>query len=202
MKIETYVSPLFGCNAYFFEFGGKLILIDAPLNIVAHLKSQNCKPNILLLTHQHVDHVIEAAAIAEMGAEVYAFGSQNTDWTLEFLARESELKLAPFPVTTSLAGKTHFSPVNGLELTLFHIPGHSPDSLVFYREESKTLFSGDTLFQQSIGRTDFPNGNHEQLLQGIRNQLFSLPNDVSVFPGHGEPTEIGIEKATNPFLAF
>jgi glyoxylase-like metal-dependent hydrolase (beta-lactamase superfamily II) len=79
-------------------------------------------------------------------------------------------------------------------------PGHSPASICFYNEASKILIGGDVLFYRSIGRTDLPGGNHDQLLESIRTRLFVLPDDVVVFPGHGMETHIGFEKANNPFL--
>src|SRR5690606_4876405 len=80
------------------------------------------------------------------------------------------------------------------------VPGHAPGHLVFYHPESKTCIVGDTLFQGSIGRTDLPGGDHEALLQAIKSQLFALPDDVKVYPGHGPLTSIGYEKTNNPFV--
>ncbi len=87
-------------------------------------------------------------------------------------------------------------------LTAYQTPGHSPDSICFYLEntEGGILFSGDTLFRGSVGRTDLPGGNGRVLLQSIRTQLWRLPEETAVYPGHGEPTTIGYEKTHNPFI--
>lgn len=85
-------------------------------------------------------------------------------------------------------------------LSVISLPGHSPGSLVFYSPDSRCLFSGDTLVKGSIGRTDLPGGDHDLLTAGIRNKLFSLPDDTAVYPGHYERTTIGAEKENNPFL--
>jgi glyoxylase-like metal-dependent hydrolase (beta-lactamase superfamily II) len=79
-------------------------------------------------------------------------------------------------------------------------PGHSPGSICFYSEKQNFIIGGDVLFKESIGRTDLPGGNYETLLTSIREQLFVLPDDVVVYPGHGVPTTIGHEKKYNPFL--
>jgi glyoxylase-like metal-dependent hydrolase (beta-lactamase superfamily II) len=86
------------------------------------------------------------------------------------------------------------------ELTVLLTPGHSPGSVSFYCPGQRFIIGGDVLFYQSIGRTDFPGGNHATLLQSIREKLFVLPDEVRVFPGHGPDTTIGFEKRNNPFL--
>ena len=83
---------------------------------------------------------------------------------------------------------------------MIHTPGHSQGCVCFYLYEEGILFSGDTLFQHSIGRTDLPGGNYEQLIESIRSRLLVLHDDVQVLPGHGEFTTIGAERTLNPFL--
>jgi len=88
----------------------------------------------------------------------------------------------------------------GITLEVRHVPGHAPGHMVFIHHESKNVLCGDTLFQGSIGRTDLPGGNHEQLLQNIYEQLFSLPDDYALLSGHGSATSVGEERAHNPFF--
>ena len=90
---------------------------------------------------------------------------------------------------------------SGLSIQVHHVPGHSPDSICFYLEDAEALFGGDVLFQMSVGRTDFPNGDMNLLVDGIRNKIFPLNDRVTVFPGHGPETSIGFEKSNNPFLS-
>jgi len=85
-------------------------------------------------------------------------------------------------------------------LEILFLPGHSPGSVGFYSREGGFLIGGDVLFRESIGRTDLPGGDHATLLQSIREQLWPLPDETIVYPGHGEPTTIGHERAHNPFL--
>jgi glyoxylase-like metal-dependent hydrolase (beta-lactamase superfamily II) len=86
------------------------------------------------------------------------------------------------------------------ELEIFHVPGHSPGSLAYYARKERLIFTGDVLFHSSIGRTDLPKGNYEQLVNSINLKLFKLPNETVVFPGHGLSTTIGYEKENNPYL--
>ena len=86
------------------------------------------------------------------------------------------------------------------ELSVIHIPGHSPGGLAFYCAEEKTLFSGDSLFQYSIGRTDLPGGDYRTLIENLTNKVLTLPQDVVVYPGHGGTTTIGNEIQSNPYL--
>jgi glyoxylase-like metal-dependent hydrolase (beta-lactamase superfamily II) len=86
------------------------------------------------------------------------------------------------------------------ELEVLFTPGHSPGSICFYCRKQNFVIGGDVLFKMSIGRTDLPGGNHQTLLNSIREKLFVLPDETIVYPGHGEPTTVGFEKKHNPFL--
>mgnify|MGYP001783160597 FL=1 len=88
---------------------------------------------------------------------------------------------------------------NGV-LHVIHVPGHSPGHIALYDKEDGFIIGGDILFQGSVGRTDLPGGNHNQLIEGIRKRLMTLPDDTIVYPGHGNETTIGLERAHNPFL--
>jgi len=156
----------------------------------------------LLNTHCHLDHV---------------FGNQfvATTWDLPLHLHEKEqpvLALAPamglqwgMPFE-NYRGPLHFLvpgqtiELDGDRLEILFLPGHSPGSVGFYYPEGAFLIGGDVLFRGSIGRTDLPGGDHAALLRSIRDQLWPLPDETVVYPGHGEPTTIGWEKKHNPFL--
>jgi len=89
----------------------------------------------------------------------------------------------------------------GIQLRVFHTPGHTPGGICLYCEKDNIIFVGDTLFAGSVGRTDFPGGNTKKLIQSIRQKLLTLPDDTIVYPGHGPETTIGREKTDNPFLS-
>jgi glyoxylase-like metal-dependent hydrolase (beta-lactamase superfamily II) len=156
----------------------------------------------LLNTHCHLDHIFGNKWIHEKyGLELFlhpeeekilAFGPQsgimwglpfeNYQGPLHFLNEGDEVRLGNDILKVILA------------------PGHSPGSICFYSEEQKFVIGGDVLFRESIGRTDLPLGDHQTLLNSIKNELFILPDEVEVYPGHGPSTTIGWEKAHNPFL--
>ena len=166
------------------------------------IKDNNLNPVLLLNTHCHYDHV---------------FGNKFVfdNWGLKPQFHQGELsvlqaipgyvpqmglhyELSPEPeVFLAETGTVSFG--NSV-LELIFAPGHSPAHLCFYAREDNFLIGGDVLFYNSIGRTDLPGGNHAQLISNIKNNLFILPDDCEVYPGHGPATTIGFEKLHNPFL--
>jgi glyoxylase-like metal-dependent hydrolase (beta-lactamase superfamily II) len=111
----------------------------------------------------------------------------------------SSFEVPAFDVDDLLEGKDMLEAADET-WRLYHVPGHSPDSVCFHLEREKLLFGGDVLFFNGIGRTDFPGSSTQQLLSGIETKLFALPNTTRVFPGHGDDTTIGRERMKNPFL--
>ena len=89
--------------------------------------------------------------------------------------------------------------VAGMAFKVIHTPGHTGGSCCFYQEEEKILFSGDTIFMESVGRTDFPTGSAKQLIDSVRNKVLVLPSDVQIYPGHGPETSVAYEAANNPY---
>jgi hydroxyacylglutathione hydrolase len=166
------------------------------------LKEKGLTLKYLLNTHCHLDHV---------------FGNRfvHETWGLELYCHEKEQPVLAYAPTSGLMwnlpfdnydGPLHFlAPGDKItldedELNILFTPGHSPGSISFYAPKEGFVISGDVLFQESIGRTDLPGGHHETLLQSIRTQLFTLPDETVVYSGHGEPTTIGHEKKYNPYL--
>jgi hydroxyacylglutathione hydrolase len=177
--------------------------VDAPLEMEKWLENQGIEPVAVLVTHQHFDHVQAVAALAERWAcPVYSWRAFSRDLTLERLAGRGEIALFHVPefgVTQLLEGQKSFS-LLGMDWQLFHVPGHSPDSVCFYQPELGLLFGGDVLMAGGIGRCDFPGGSMEQLLTGITQKLLPLPGLTRVLPGHGPETTINEERETNPYL--
>lgn len=177
---------------------------EAPrLMAIAEKKELNLKQ--VWLTHGHIDHVGGALAFKQRYPRIELIGPQKEDqWWLERLPMQSQwFGFSP----AALA----FEPDRWLQhqdllyigqetLEVRHCPGHTPGHVVFYSSSAKQVFVGDVLFAGSIGRTDFPQGDHEQLLESIRTHLWSLPDDTRVMPGHGPETSIGRERQTNPYL--
>ena len=154
----------------------------------------------ILLTHAHFDHIGAVQPVREAlnvpvylhpdGLELYTLGVQSAArWNLPFVQPDA-------PEHGIVAGQVFMA--GGLTLTARDLPGHAPGHVVFVGEGFVVV--GDTLFQGSVGRTDLPGGDHEQLRAGIRRELLSLPGDTAIYPGHGGPSTVGQERDTNPFL--
>jgi len=203
LEVETYTGGIVETNAYLARFPGGTLLVDAPQGVSHWLKSKKVKVDALLLTHQHFDHVLDAAEVkAENRCPIYAWSDFDRDLTLEnfFGAMVgSSFSVPEFKVDHLLAGQSHLDVV-GCTWQLFHIPGHSQDSVCFWQKESNVLWSGDVIFRGSLGRTDFPGGSFKQLVTGIQQKLWPLPEGTQVYPGHGTPTTLGLERRENPFL--
>ncbi len=156
----------------------------------------------LVNTHCHLDHVFGNKWVSETyGVELFLH--RNEEKVLAFAPQSGQMWGLPFD---NYPGPLHFIQENseiqlGTDvLKVFLTPGHSPGSLCFYCEKQGFVIGGDVLFRESIGRTDLPLGDHQTLLKSIREQLFTLPDDIVVYPGHGPSTTIGWEKKHNPFL--
>lgn len=170
--------------------------------ITSFIESENIKPVKILLTHGHFDHIYGVRAYVEMyGIPVYM--SDADKFSLENSAKYAEKFGLPAPEadfeTTNISegdtvsfGETSFS--------VIETPGHTPGGVCFYCEKEKVLFSGDTLFAGSIGRTDGPGGDYDKLIVGIMDKIMGLDGDVDVLPGHGHSTTIADERTSNPFL--
>ena len=203
-QISTFTGGIAATNGHLLSLPGGTVLIDAPDGIAGWLKKQNLRVDVLFLTHQHFDHVLDAAQIkAEHGCQIYAFAPFSRDLTLERLygaVTGSAFSVPEFEVDQVLEGQDTLEAI-GETWRLYHVPGHSPDSVCFHLEAQHLLFGGDVLFLDGVGRTDFPGGSTEQLLSGIKSKLFTLPAATRVFPGHGDDTTIGREHMDNPFFA-
>lgn len=201
MKITTYTGGFVQTNAYLIETPDGNLLIDAPAGVTAWLASRGTRVDHVLLTHQHYDHVEDAAAIRATGAKLHAFAPYSKDLTLEAPARGWGLPIAvkPYEIDRLIDVATPLR-LAGKTIDLAHVPGHSTDSVTFHFPHENALFAGDTIFAGSIGRTDLPGGDTRQLLTGIDRHLLTLPPETRVFPGHGPDTTIGREANSNPFL--
>jgi hydroxyacylglutathione hydrolase len=182
---------------------GGVFWVDAPEGVAKWLASRGVHVDALLLTHQHFDHVMDAAAVKEQhGCPIHAWAAFSRELTLERLfgaVSGLSISVPGFAVDVVLSGLDS-AVISDQPWRLHHIPGHASDSIGFHLEKEQTLFGGDILFEGSIGRTDFPGGSFEQLASGIEAKLWPLPDETRVFTGHGPSTTIGREKRENPFI--
>lgn len=201
MKISLYTGGFVQTNGYLIETPDGNLLIDAPDGIADWAARRGVRVDDVLLTHQHYDHVTDAAALREAGARLHAFADYSTDLTLESAARAwgMPISVTPYEIDRCFDMEAPLR-IAGLEFSLAHIPGHASDSVTFHLADQGIVFSGDTLFAGSIGRTDLPGGSTKQLLDGIDRHLMALPPETKVFPGHGPATTIGEESEGNPYL--
>ncbi len=212
MEIECYTGGFFQTNGYLLTGAAGQILVDAPEGVAAWLREKGVQLDVLLLTHQHYDHVIDVAELkrAYPACRILAHSGYDTDLTLEAFLQQSigwAAEIEPYTVEETLEGQDQIE-VAGQGFELRHVPGHSPDSLCYFfasqssggADSVPVLLGGDVLFEGGIGRTDFPHGDTELLLGGIRDKVLTLPDDTTVYPGHGPPTTVGDEASSNPFL--
>ena len=169
--------------------------------LVQKLQEHNLQVAAILLTHGHYDHILGVAAMREKtGAKVYAYEGEK-DLLSSPNLNLSESIGRPCRVEPDVWLKDgEIFELAGLSITCIATPGHTKGSCCYYIPEHKVLISGDTLFQESVGRTDFPTGSMSEIVRSIREKLFILPEDVTVYPGHGDLTSIGYEKKYNPFV--
>jgi glyoxylase-like metal-dependent hydrolase (beta-lactamase superfamily II) len=194
-------------NCYVLHREGALeaILIDpgsSPEQLREVMDKAGLKPVLILATHGHFDHVGAAQALAEAYGAPFACHEADVPM-LDFLEDQFAfygMGSTKKPVVSRTLKHGEFIEAAGLKLKVLHTPGHTPGGLCFYEAGSGSLFSGDTLFRRSIGRSDFEGGNHAQLVSSIRSQLLSLPGQTKVYPGHGEASSIAEEKDENGFL--
>lgn len=156
----------------------------------------------ILLTHAHIDHVLGLQwAFDKFKVPVYLH--QEDQEVLDMLQASGMrfgMTIDPVKVETQYITEGEELDLDGEKFKIYHVPGHSPGSVVYHNENQKFVISGDVLFEGSIGRTDLYKGNYEQLIDGIKTKLFVLDPETQVFSGHGNPTSIGFEKQYNPFF--
>lgn len=195
------------CNCSIFgdETSREAIVVDPGddlSSINARLDKHGLKVKAIIITHGHIDHVAGAAKLrAQTGAPVYMNERDNMQLDiLDVQARWLQTETPERPEIDSFAGDGTVLTLGGADFEIRETPGHTQGSLCIWIPQQNTLLAGDTLFRDSIGRTDFPGGDGRKIIASIKTKLFDLPENALVVPGHGQNTTIGREKQHNPFL--
>jgi len=187
---------------------GEACVIDPgaePEQILALARDMGVRITRVLASHAHLDHIMAARAIVEATGAPFLLHAD--DLTIaEYMPTAAKQWLGedvpPAPTPDAFPEHGQDIEVAGVTLRVIHTPGHTPGSLSLYAAEAHLLFSGDTLFRESIGRTDLPGGDTELILKSIRERLFTLPEDTRVLPGHMQETSIAHERANNPYAGL
>ena len=211
MPIQCVIVPVTpyqqNCSVIKCETSGRAAIVDPGGDvdrILAAVQQLDATVEKIILTHAHMDHCAAADVLR-----------QQLEVPIEGPHRDDQFWLDKLPEWCQMSGFPHadaFLPDRWLEqgdtvtvgeqvLKVLHCPGHTPGHVVFLYEPQRVAWVGDVLFQGSIGRTDFPRGNHEQLVASIRDRLFPLGDDITFIPGHGPTSTFGQERRSNPFVA-
>lgn len=197
---NTYILYNENKNAWLIDPGNyRQEETDAIANFI---KEKDLKITKIVLTHAHIDHVIGLQWAFDT-FKVPVTMHQEDQEVLDMLPASGArfgFSVAPVNVEIEYVEDGEELDFDGEKFKIYHVPGHSPGSIVYHNENQKFMISGDVLFEGSIGRTDLYKGNYDQLINGIKTKLFVLDDETQVFSGHGNPTTIGFEKQFNPFL--
>ncbi len=175
---------------------------DEQATLKKYIESKGLRPVWLINTHGHFDHVIGNAFVCKTWP-VKTAAHRDDLFLIEKAYKQGEafgfpVEQPPRPEVFLEDGEVFA--LGDIRLRVYHIPGHSPGSIVLHSPENRWVITGDVLFNGSIGRTDLPGGNYDSLIDGIEKKLMTLPPDTMAYPGHGPETSVGQEMMHNPFL--
>ncbi|GHT67380.1 MBL fold hydrolase [Bacteroidia bacterium] len=207
MQIKTFVFNRIRTNTYVvWDDSGECIFIDASCEslqererLTTFVASQKLTPVGLYNTHGHPDHVTGNAFLCRhfnIKSYLHPDDNYNLERAVEY-GTNCEMNVEQPPVPLPLNNEVRFG---NTTLQVLHTPGHSKGGVVFYSAAHNVMFTGDTLFAGTIGRTDLAGGDYDEIMHSIRTQLLVLPDETEVLAGHGYPTQIGKERLQNPFL--
>jgi glyoxylase-like metal-dependent hydrolase (beta-lactamase superfamily II) len=208
-RIKTYPVGQIGTNCYiiFREQLKKAIIVDPGDEgefILEQCRKLSVTPEAILLTHGHFDHIMAVKEIKQAFPEIVIYAGEKE----KMLLKDPSVNLSPnIGRPCSIEADRYVTDGETIDPAgiLAHViatPGHTEGSVCYYMKEEDVLISGDTLFLESLGRTDFPTGDQLKIISSIRGKLFPLPGETMVYPGHGNVTTIGHEKSYNPVALY
>lgn len=211
IQVKSFTCNPYQENAYIlFDDTLECVIIDPGMysgeeqnTVLKFIAEHKLKPVLLLNTHCHIDHVLGNKFVYDTYGLLPQFhkGEELLLNSVVAYAPSMGIRYEVSPLPEVYLPESGVVAFGNSKLEIIFAPGHSPAHLCFYSADDLVLIAGDVLFYQSIGRTDLPGGNYEQLIRSIKEKLFVLPDDCKVYPGHGQATSIGYEKKHNPFLS-
>jgi glyoxylase-like metal-dependent hydrolase (beta-lactamase superfamily II) len=209
MKIDYLILGGYQTNCYVLrkdESAKECLIIDPGLEaeeLIEFLDEQKLNPVAVVLTHGHIDHIAGLTVLRSRFPEIKVYiHNLDAEMLIEPNINLSAMSGSAFVTKAEDVSLKERDEIDlaGVKLLVLHTPGHTPGGISLYSKEDGVVFVGDTLFADSIGRTDFPASSMSQLLNSVREKLFTLPEETKVYPGHGPATTIAAEKAHNPFF--
>lgn len=210
IKVHTFTFNPYQENTYLLVNENKdCIIIDPGMHNASeeqhftnYIETHQLQPILLLNTHCHIDHVLGNKFVHDQWGLIPSFheGEVPNLVSVDNYAPQMGIRYETSPIPKEFIQEGDRITFGHHRLEAIFAPGHSPAHLCFYNEEFQFLIGGDVLFRTSIGRTDLPGGNHQLLLDNIKNKLYTLPDNTVVYPGHGPTSTIGYEKENNQFI--
>lgn len=210
LHIKTFTFNPYQENTYvIYNDAKECIIIDPGMHnyqeeqlFQSFIDGQELKPIALVNTHGHIDHVLGNRFIYETYELMPQFHENELPLLVQVqnYAPQMGIRYEPSPIPETFLTIDDKIEIGDESLSLLFAPGHSPGHLCLYSAEHNFLIGGDVLFHRSVGRTDLPGGNHQQLMESIANTIYTLPEETTVYPGHGPTTTIKEEKELNPFI--
>ncbi|WP_027177610.1 MBL fold metallo-hydrolase [Maridesulfovibrio bastinii] len=203
LTVETFILGPLDTNSYLLTCGGESILIDcppAPQRLAAAVKERDINLKAIYLTHLHFDHMGGVKQLSEQtGADIYAnmADAYLADVKVKFGGSKEFRSDTGFKYENIEPGRYT---VLGLPMLVLDTPGHTPGSVSYFFPGAGCVFTGDLIFMISVGRTDFPGGDSQTLLDSIQNRIFILPDETRIYSGHGPMTTVAFEKENNPMF--
>lgn len=212
LHIQVFVFNPFQENTYIlYDETNECVVIDPgcyeedeKIELADFIEANNLTVTRLLNTHCHIDHVLGNAFVKEK-YKTKLYIHRNDEPVLRAVSAYAPnygFNLYQETAPDVFLEEGDVINVGNQEFEVLFVPGHAPGHVAFYNKKEKVVIGGDVLFQNSIGRTDLPGGNLDTLINSIHQKLFTLPDDITVYPGHGPKTTIGFEKLTNPYCAL
>jgi hydroxyacylglutathione hydrolase len=212
VTIQSFVFNAFQENTYIISDETKECVIVDPgcyddhekKELSDYISENQLRVKMLLNTHCHIDHILGNEFVKQKyGSKLYLHKTEVFVLNAQkILASHYGFNLYQPATPDNYLNEDDSIEFGAQKFSILFVPGHSPGHIAFYSEKEKVVLAGDVLFLNSVGRTDLPGGNHNTLIDSIHKKLFTLPDDVTAYPGHGNETTIGVEKRTNPFCAL